>query len=144
MQKGNVLLWIIIAIVVLGGGYYLLKNKSSMYPAAPTTTTQQTSPSPVAPTSATMEKETTVTVSATGFQPQTVTIKVGEKVTWVNKSGATVSINSAVHPTHLVYPPLNLGTVADGASVSLVFPKAGTYKYHNHLNPTQFGTVVVE
>lgn len=139
MKKGNALLWIIILIVVLGGGYYLLKNKSSLY------TTTQPAPTTVAPTEGkTMEQGATVTVTKDGFQPKEITIKVGEKVTWVNKSGEEVSINSAVHPTHLVYPPLNLGSVADGASVSLVFPKAGTYKYHNHLNPSQFGTVVVE
>lgn len=141
MQKGNVLLWVIIAVVVLGGGYYLLKNKSSMYPAGPT---QETSQPTAGPTSATMEKEKTVNVTADGFQPQTVTIKVGEKVVWVNKSGVESNVSSAVHPTHLVYPPLNLGSFADGASVSLVFDKAGTYKYHNHLNPSQFGSVVVE
>lgn len=88
--------------------------------------------------------ETTVAVTSSGFVPQTITIKAGTKVTWTNQAGAVVTVDSAQHPTHLVYPPLNLGQFPDGSSVSLVFDKPGIYKYHNHLNPTQFGSVTVE
>jgi len=48
------------------------------------------------------------------------------------------------HPVHTDYPPLNLGTFFDGASLSLKFPTAGTYVYHNHLNPSERGTIVVK
>lgn len=90
------------------------------------------------------KSETIVTITDTGFTPATVAVKAGTKVTWQNKSGATVDIASAVHPTHLVYPKLNLGKVAPGGSVLLVFDTPGSYKYHDHLNPTHSGTVVVE
>jgi len=69
---------------------------------------------------------------------------VGTKVVWIKKSGAVATVNSADHPTHLVYPPINMGEFKDGTSVQLVFDKPGTYKYHNHLIPSQTGTVVVE
>lgn len=88
--------------------------------------------------------ETIVTVANTGFNPQAVKIKVGTKVVWMNKSGSMVTVNSASHPAHTAYPSLNLGQFPNGSSVSLVFDKPGTYKYHNHLNPTQFGSVTVE
>ena len=65
-------------------------------------------------------------------------------VTWVNESGAGVSINSDPHPTHTDYAPLNLGEVADAGSVSLSFPKAGVYKYHDHYHPKVKGTITVE
>lgn len=85
-----------------------------------------------------------VTLTATGFNPQIITVKVGTKVAWTNKSGENATVNSAPHPTHTAYPPLNLGTFVDGAIVSLVFDKAGSYGYHNHLDASQKGTVIVE
>lgn len=63
---------------------------------------------------------------------------------WTNKSGATATVNSDAHPTHLLWPFLNLGSFDDGKSLSVVFDKAGTYTYHNHFSPSQKGTVIVE
>lgn len=86
----------------------------------------------------------TVRVTSTGFQPMNLTISAGTTVVWMNGSGVDVSINSNDHPTHLLYPPLNLGRVSDGGQVSLTFNTPGTYGYHNHLNPSQTGTITVQ
>ena len=60
---------------------------------------------------------------------------------------------SAVHPTHRAYPTTGgcLGSTFDackgvqpGASWSFRFDIAGTWKYHNHLNPNNTGAIVVE
>jgi plastocyanin len=66
---------------------------------------------------------------------------------------------SAFHPTHTVYSGTSLsehcpdtaGTAFDackgflpGQSWSFKFTKAGTWKYHDHLNPGATGTIVVE
>ena len=98
------------------------------------------------PTSAITQtvNQNSVTVTTNGFQPSSLTIKAGETIVWNNQSGNTGNVSSSPHPIHTDYPPLNLGDIAPGASVSLVFPTAGTYKYHNHLNPSQRGTIVVE
>ena len=85
-----------------------------------------------------------VTLTETGFSPETVTIKAGQKVTWNNKSGAAATVNSDIHPTHALYPPLNLNEFSNGESLELVFDKPGTYTYHDHLHPDRRGTVVVK
>ncbi|KKU01651.1 MAG: Blue (Type 1) copper domain protein [Candidatus Amesbacteria bacterium GW2011_GWA1_46_35] len=85
-----------------------------------------------------------VVLTASGFAPQSVTVAVGTKVTWTNNSGATATVNSVNHPTHLAYSPLNLGSFGGGETLSLVFDRPGTYKYHNHLNASQTGVVVVD
>lgn len=147
MKKGNTLLWLVLLVVVVGGGYLLLKgqNASKMVQENKVMPTVATgSVSPVTKQEDKMANEVTINVTATGFDPKTVNVKVGTKVTWVNKSAAMANVSSAVHPTHLVYPPLNLGNFVDGASVSLVFKDKGTFKYHNHLDASQFGSVVVE
>ncbi len=85
-----------------------------------------------------------VTLTKSGFSPATLTIKANSRVAWVNNSGQPASVNSNDHPTHKLYPPLNLGLFNSGSSVQLVFDKPGTYKYHNHLNPAQTGTIIVQ
>lgn len=139
----NKLLLGAVALVVIVGAFVLIGGKGTSTPAPPSISPTQKSEQP-ATASPIESKGTTVTITSSGFEPQTVTIKVGEKVVWMNKSGGVANVNSAVHPTHQVFPPLNLGQVADGSSLELIFDKAGTYKYHNHLDASQTGTVVVE
>lgn len=127
------------ALVVLVAAWALMGNNA--------TKKVQVSPTPTivsSPSAEPVTKEAMVNLTKEGFEPGTITIKVGTKVTWVNKSGETAAVNSAVHPTHLLYPFLNLGTFNDGESLSVTFDKAGTYKYHDHLNPSETGEVVVE
>lgn len=85
-----------------------------------------------------------VVVNATGFEPQTVTIKAGGKVLWTNSAGGVVNVSSDSHPTHQLNKFLNLGEFSEGSSVEAIFEKPGTYKYHNHLKPEQRGTVIVQ
>ena len=146
---GDIMNKILIGVVVLIaiGAVILFKlNKSDNAVSTSPATIQKVEPtqSVTDTVSPTATKEGVITLTGSGFSPSTITVKAGTKVMWENKSGETAAINSAVHPTHLVYPPLNLGSFNNGESISLVFDKAGTYKYHNHLNPSQFGTVVVE
>lgn len=135
----NKFLLIIVVIAVLLGGFFLLGNKTKNNQVNQNQTTQKQNPTPAK----TIEGKD-VAVTNIGFEPQTITIKAGQRVVWTNKSGASVTVNSDSHPTHLLWPFLNLGQFADGSSVSVVFEKAGKYTYHNHLNPSQTGTVIVE
>lgn len=105
--------------------------------ASPAATTSETSPSA-------QVTERLVNITSAGFSPKEVTIKAGEAVTWMNGESVVHVVNSAVHPTHQLYLPLNLGNIQAGGKASLTFPTAGTYKYHNHLNPSLTGSIVVE
>src|SRR3989344_737548 len=140
----KLILGLIVVVVVLAGGYYLLQGKSATAPTAGEV--PQAAPSEAmeaAPTGAAAE-EVTVTLTEDGYSPASVTVKPGTKVTWKNMSGKTATVSSAPHPTHTDYPPLNLGSFADGESHTLTFDKAGTYGYHNHFDASQKGTIVVE
>ncbi len=138
-----VLIYGIIGLVIYGLIYYFVlanrersnKDSSTVIPLA---TNSSASPS------ATESAQTTVTLAVDGFSPKDLTIKIGTKVLWTNKTGSAATVDSSPHPSHTDYPPLNLGNFADGETLSLIFDKAGTYKYHNHLNPSQFGTIVVQ
>ena len=69
------------------------------------------------------------------FDPKTVEIKAGENVTWTNHDNFTHTVRIDGQPDH---------KVGRGDSVSIRFPKAGTYQYectlHSH---DMHGTVIV-
>lgn len=136
------LIYAIIGLVAYGLIYYfvLAKKGGSIYNPSPTppATTAEATPSPVA-----VSKDT-VTLTKDGFSPATLTITADEKVTWTNQSGSDATVSSDPHPTHTNYQPLNLGKFSDGGTLTLTFDKTGTYGYHNHLNPTQTGTIIVK
>lgn len=89
--------------------------------------------------------DVTVTRTATGFEPQTVTVHVGQAVVFKNDSPAPIWPASDFHPTHTLYPEFDpKGPVAPGASWRFVFGKVGTWTYHDHLSELTRGTVIVE
>lgn len=139
----KILIGVAVAIVAVGGFFILSGNKTNNTATVSVSSTPSSAPATSASPSAKME-QAKVTVTANGFEPQTLKIKVGTKVTWENKSGTTVTVNSDPHPIHNFWPFLNLGSFADGSSVSATFDKVGVYTYHNHLNPSEKGTVIVE
>lgn len=145
----NMVIGAVVVLVLIVGGIMLTRPQQPATPPQETPSVETpASTGSAATTGATegamMKEETVVKITSSGFSPQTVTIKVGESVTWMNEDSAVHAVNSAVHPTHQVYPPLNLGNVQAGGKLSLTFTTAGTYKYHDHLNPSLTGSVVVE
>lgn len=141
------MLGVLIAVIVIIGAVVMLRGQSSGT-TAPTDTTPT-----IVPESADggasggqdlMERETIVNVTKNGYEPSTVTVAVGSTVTWHNQSGSISNVSSDDHPSHLLNPFLNLGNFDDGESVSAKFEKAGTYPYHNHLDASQVGTVIVK
>jgi len=122
--------YLIIGAVIYAGIYYFyFAKKSYNQPVAP----QQTA-----------QAQSEVTLTSDGFSPATLTIKSGISVTWINKSGKIATVDSDPHPLHTAYSQLNLGNFADNKTLSLTFDKPGTYGYHNHLNPSNRGTITVE
>ena len=159
MSTSTIVGIVIVILLALGGWYFFSTNPS---PLAPSTGSNM----PVLPadgTGQTPEMEvvddalkSAVAYGTDGFSPKTVTIKKGGTVTWTNQGGAAgMWIASAVHPTHSVYSGTTLAEHCNGTSAtsfdqckdasvySFTFSKIGTWNYHNHLNPNDFGTVIV-
>lgn len=132
----------LVVIVLVVAAALVLKTKDSSK-----TNTAATNQTPTITTQQITEEKpntTNVVVTANGYEPKNITIKQGDKVSWTNQSGTEVTVNSDVHPTHLLWPFLNLGNFKQGEMVSVIFEKAGTYTYHNHFNSSQVGSVKVE
>ena len=85
-----------------------------------------------------------VTYTASGYAPNTITVKKGTTVTFVNQSSGGMWVASAVHPTHQLLPGFDqLASVAKSGMYEYTFTKVGTWKYHNHVNASDTGTVIV-
>lgn len=106
--------------------------------------TSNSSQAPAAVSSSSPEAADTITYTDSGFSPNPINVKVGAAVTFKNASSNVVQVNSAPHPAHNLYPILNIGAINPGESKSITFASAGTYKFHNHLNASQFGQIIVE
>jgi len=143
-----------IALVVLIAilGIYILigngnKNTNSIQQTQPTSnqsTSNESATKPAAKENGSIVGAANIILTNAEFMPKDVTIKAGSTVMWINKSGATADIKSDSHPTHLLYPFLNLGQFASGTTLQVVFEKVGKYSYHNELNLSEIGTVTVE
>ncbi len=88
-----------------------------------------------------------------GFSPPVLTIKAGTTVVFKNNSSKDFWPASAKHPTHNEYPIKGgcVGSIFDackaiapGGQWEFKFDVLGGWNYHDHLNPTFFGKVVVE
>jgi plastocyanin len=80
----------------------------------------------------------TVTVGANGaVSPTTVTINVGQTVTFINNSSATRNVSSDPHPEHNTCPPVNsVNLLAPGQTKqTAAFTTARTCGFHDHDDP---------
>jgi plastocyanin len=72
------------------------------------------------------------------FTPQTLTVKAGTPVTWVNKDDIPHGIASANNAFK------KSGALDTDDSYSFTFTAPGTYKYFCYLHPNMVGSIVVE
>lgn len=114
-------------------------------PAVPPPPAAVSGPTPPAETGGapTGAETTTVSMTGNGFSPATVSVGVGGSVTFMNDDTASHQVSSNPHPLHTIFPSLNGPVLDAGGTFSLIFPRAGTFSYHDHLNPGLTGTVVV-
>lgn len=146
MNSKNYLVWGVVVLVLVFVGYYFVKGYSKPAEVMQNqTTTTETAVPTVATTSGEVMAKATVDYTDTGFSPKSVTVKVGDSVTWTNKSEKAMWVASAPHPAHTDLPGFDeLASVENGGTYSYTFTKAGSWKYHNHKGASDSGVVVVQ
>lgn len=88
----------------------------------------------------------TVTINMTkdGFFPREITVDQEQTVRFQNTDTVPHWPASNFHPTHDLYPAFDpQAPVAPGASWTLRPRRAGSWAYHDHLNPQRHGTLTV-
>lgn len=100
----------------------------------------------------------TVEMNSNGFNQKLVRISAGQKVVFVNKDKVNHWPASGPHPIHTGYPGSGFakcGTadqvnifdacagIAPGGSWEFTFTEIGEWAFHDHLNPSFTGTMIV-
>lgn len=145
MKKSSVVLIVIVALVLAVGAFALTRKSSKPAPATTTgassqTVTQSAGTSP----SSEQSSAATITYSDNGFSPAKLTVQSGSTVTIKNTSSQPMQLDSNPHPVHTDDTDLNVGLVEPGQSKTFTVHKTGTFGYHNHLNPSDTGTIVIQ
>ena len=85
---------------------------------------------------AVLAADTTVDIAGFAFSPQSVTVKVGDTVTWANSDaqGHTASADNGAWDT---------GTISGNSSKSVTMTTAGTFAYHCKIHENMTATLIV-
>ncbi|MBI2009474.1 cupredoxin domain-containing protein [Candidatus Saccharibacteria bacterium] len=130
---------VIAAVLVFGGNN---DDGGQQSTNQPTTSSPQQPTTNNAEPSATNEA-TVITYNGSLFSPSQVTVNKGDTITIKNDSSVPVDVESTPHPVHTDNTELNLGQIEVGKNTSFSISQVGSWGYHNHLDPTQTGTIVV-
>ncbi|MBI2453053.1 MAG: hypothetical protein HYV55_02385 [Parcubacteria group bacterium] len=148
MKNTQVVIIAALLILVLGWGAWKLSSNNGQVQQRSDQTQPQTAGS-----------QTVIAYTDQGYSPASVNIKKGDTVVWKNESSKDMWPASAMHPTHTVYPGSGItkcntaeqptifdacASVSPGSSWSFKFLQTGSWKFHDHLLPTNFGTINVE
>jgi plastocyanin len=97
------------------------------------------SPGNTAPSSASVGSTgiVSVNISNFAFDPGSISIRVGETVTWTNQDGAT-------HNVAADDGSFKSGSLGQGDTFSYTFNTAGTFTYHCGFHASMLGTVIVQ
>lgn len=166
MKTSSIVAVVIAIIIIAGAVWYFAQPTNTGAPAQNTTATSTQSAGGAdatagaavsASVSTGAPMSATVTYNGSSFSPASVTVAKGGTVTFVDQSGQ-MWIASNPHPVHTGYDgtsasqhcavgyagPKPLDMCAPGSSFSFTFDKTGSWGYHDHLNHSSGGTVVVE
>ena len=91
----------------------------------------------------------TITIANGRVSPQTVTISVGQSVTFVNSDGRGRTVYSNPHPAHTDCPSINaVANIANGQTrLTNSLPTARSCGFHDHDDPDNGllqGTIIVQ
>jgi plastocyanin len=153
MKKG-VVIAIIVALLVISGGVFALTRKDKDSDKNTNNTTSSTSSDTSSATNdTTTDSDTddsstsqtaTITYGNNGFSPSSTTIAAGGTLTIKNTSSHVIQFASDPHPSHTNNPELNTSEIAAGDSKTITVNNKGTWGYHNHDNPNETGTLIIQ
>ncbi len=123
-----------LALGACGAGSTPSPAQIATAPASVPASIPASAPASAAPSSA--GGASAVTIQNFAFNPKTVSVKVGAKVTWTNQ-------DSTAHTVTFDTGGAKSGNLAQGATYEQTFSAAGSLTYHCSIHPTMTGTVTV-
>jgi len=124
MKKNNLLMYLLLVVALL----------IVALPLAGCAGSGSTADTTAAETTAGAKNE--ITIESNSFKPDSLTIKAGDTVTWINKDGYSHTVASK-------NGEFDSGNMAGGAKFSFTFDKEGTYDYICSIHTFMTGKIVV-
>lgn len=87
--------------------------------------------------------EAVIMFTENGFSPEELEVSEGTRVTVRNESTQRVQFSSDDHPTHRLNIGMNLRTLSPGESDSFIAEPVGTHGFHDHIDDSFIGTLIV-
>lgn len=126
-MNNNILIGVVVVIIVAIAGFYYFSQKQYQ-PASPQTTNQ------LSTTKQSVEGNAVI-IQNFSFNPGTLTVKSGTKVTWTNKDSTTHRIKSDT---------FNSSDLNQGDTFEVTFKNKGSFNYSCAIHPYMTGTIVVD
>jgi len=118
-MKKIIIAVIILAVVAVGTYFLVFKNKTSQAPALAT-------------------NGTTVSIKNFAFNPSSLIVKTGTKVTWINNDGTSHTVTSDSGNL------LDSAVIAPGGTFEFTFGDPGTVNYHCRIHSSMKGQIIVQ
>lgn len=140
MSRTSILV-IIVLVALAVAAFFLVSSSMQKNTGTPTSSpisnqTPTETPNVTSSPSGEAVQTSQVTISNFSFNPSSVTVKKGTKVTWTNNDNVPHAVNS----DNGIF---NSQTMQPGDSFSFTFTEAGSYPYNCSIHPNMKATIVV-
>ena len=147
MKKFVIVVVIIIVLGLVGLVIYFTTSSPSIA-CSPEDATRLSSAIPTSTSSAEIAEQALITYKEGKFSPECVVVSSGTNITWVNQSDENIQIGADPHPIHTGNKEVSGGgfilELSPGESSSVTMSKIGKTGYHDHLNSSATGVIIVE
>jgi plastocyanin len=116
-----------------GLGSILNPSSNSAKPAKKVKATH----TPPAPSASTAASDNTISIKDMAFTPNSLQIKVGATVTWVNNDTVQHTVTSDTKV-------FDSGPIEPGANFTYTFTQAGSFAYHCDIHKSMIATITVQ
>ena len=131
-------------VIVAIGALFIFTKKASTPSSQVGITSDESSKNTPSSEPTTNPPVASITYADDGFSPETITVKVGDKIAVNNHSSRILQFSSNPHPIHTQNKELNQDSIPAGGSLTFTVKERGTFGYHDHFNSNRIGTIVVE
>jgi plastocyanin len=129
-KKGKTI-FALVALVVFAGAVFLVTKLANNANKPPQPTAKSV---PVA----------AVRITKTGFEPSTLSVKQGTKIVWTNTDSGLHQVVANPYPKGTDLTSLKSEILNNSQSYTYVANTTGNFGYHDQLQPTINGTLVVQ
>lgn len=146
MQK--VIIVVIVLLIVGVGGFFLIGSSSPGESCTADTAIVFESVGSVATSSAGISDPVIVIFNNGEVTPSCVKVSQGEEIKWLNAGDENIQIGADPHPVHTGNKEVSYGgfvlDMAPGEEKTFTISKVGKTGYHDHLNSSTGGAIIVD